>query len=272
MNPFDRDISLTRISDDEFQAQISDQWQINVGPNGGYIAAIILNGLKQVVPNMQTRSITCHFLSASTPGPAKLKVDLRKAGRTLSTATAMLIQGDRTVAFGIATFANSRDTASLSELTMPRVPQPDEIPPSRRMGPDMLHYAAFRDQYDQRLAIGPTPPETADAAEVGGWTRFKEPRVFDDLGLLAISDSWFPSMHARIDASVHAPTVDHTVHFLTQLPIDAGDGFVLVNFKTQTVQDGYLVEDGFIWSASGTLLVRCRQLAIVLDKNQGNSD
>ena len=265
MNSFESDISLARISDQEFQVEISDQWQINVGPNGGYIGAIMLNGMKQVVPDKQTRSITCHFLSASTPGPARLNVKLQKAGRTLSTATATLIQGDRTIAISIATFADSRDSLNLSELTMPRVPAPEEIPQNRRMGPDMRHYAAFRAQYDQRLAIGPTPPGTAGIAEVGGWTRFKEPRVFDDLGLLAISDSWFPSMYARIDASVHAPTIDHTVHFLTPLPFDDGDGFVLVNFKTETACDGYLLEDGFIWSASGILLARCRQLAILLE-------
>ena len=56
---FDRDISLSRnaTSTDKgasYQVNISADWQVFVGPNGGYIAAIILNGMK-------TESQTMHI-------------------------------------------------------------------------------------------------------------------------------------------------------------------------------------------------------------------
>ena len=267
MNSFDQDISLTRVSASEFQVQISDAWQVNVGPNGGYIAAILLHATKQRLVDTQVRSFNCHFLSASVPGPATVSVSLEKSGRTISTVTAKLRQADRTIALAVANFANSRDVFSHTEVNMPVVPAPDTIPKKNRMNPDMSFFSAFRSQYDQRLAIGPLPPAIEKKSRVGGWTRFAEPRPFDDLGLLAISDSWYPSIMSITDEAIHAPTIDHTVHFLHPLPLVQANGFVLVSFQSEIALDGYLIEDGFIWSESGTLLARSRQLAIILERS-----
>ena len=271
MSQFDEDISLIRTSETEYQAIITDTWQINVGPNGGYIAAIMLNALKQTTnpegkAEIQTRSLTCHFLSPSTPGPATLTVNLEKKGRTLSSGTVHLSQGSRSIAIAVVSFANSREMLSFNDIEMPVVPAPNEIPTSHHMNPNMKYHAAFRSNYDQRLAIGPIPPAIADEALVGGWTRFRDTRIFDDLALLAISDSWYPAMYALTNESVHSPTIDHTVHFLHTLPWDAGDHFILVAFKTETAADGYLVEDGFLWTETGILLARSRQLAIILEQ------
>jgi acyl-CoA thioesterase len=224
-----------------------------------------LSATKQLVQDKQTRTFSCHFLSASVPGPASLNVSLEKTGRTLTTAITRLVQADRTIAISVATFANSRQALTFNEIEMPVVPAPEEIPAGHVMGPGVLHNAPFRDQYDQRLAIGPRPAAADGTTQVGGWARFRDPGIIDDLALLAISDSWFPSMHAKTDAPVHAPTIDHTVHFLHPLPTGNPGDFVLVAFETKIAGDGFLIEDGLIWSESGTLLVRCRQLAIILD-------
>jgi hypothetical protein len=80
---FDQDIELTPISTGKYHVNISDKWNVLLGPNGGYIAAIILNGMKAALPEMHTRSITFHFLTASVAGDAELSVEVEKKGRTL---------------------------------------------------------------------------------------------------------------------------------------------------------------------------------------------
>jgi len=271
MTQFDQDIRLISISSGTYQATISDTWKVNVGPNGGYIGAILLNGmLSELGGDQQTRSITVHFLSASVPGTALLKVDVEKKGRTLSTLTARLTQQNKTIAIAVATFASSRKAPRFRNFEMPLAPRPDQIPPARRMNPGMPGHAAFRDHYDQRLAIGPVPPNTSTTARVGGWTRFRQARKFDDLAVLAISDSWFPGLLIKeLPDPVHAPTVDHTVHFLAPLPRRhmKRDDFLLVEFTTDVAQDGYLVENGRIWAPDGTLLAESRQLAIILPRD-----
>lgn len=264
---FDKDIALVAISEGHFAVTISESWKVIVGPNGGYIAAIILNGMKTQLGNLQTRSFTIHFLSASAPGTAELHVNVEKKGRTLSTCSAKLLQGDKTIAVSIATFASARDNFSFRDFAMPKLPLPEDIAITDTMNPQMPWHAPFRDQYDQRLAIGPTPPATASEGRVGGWTRFRENRQFDDLAIVAISDSWFPGLAVKeLPEAVHAPTVDHSVHFLSATPLAsiALADFLLVEFTTSVSQEGYLVENGNIWGADGTLIAQSRQLAIIL--------
>jgi len=274
---FDRDISLTPVGLDEhgysdYQANISDAWQVFVGPNGGYIAAIILNGMKMELATQQTaslfqiRSITYHFLSASIAGPARLKIQVEKLGRTLSSVTGKLIQNDKTIAIAIATFANARPAVEFSEFVMPDVPLPETVGIERKMAKGIHGYVPFRDQFDQRITIGPIPGDAAEVARVGGWTRFSQRRIFDDLAIAAISDSWYPGLFTKnLDPPMHCPTVDHTIHFLADPGEQTSLGeFLLVDFTTSTASSGYLVEDGCIWAANGTLLARSSQLAIIL--------
>jgi acyl-CoA thioesterase len=267
---FDRDIALTPISAGRYHIDISDSWNVMLGPNGGYIAAIILNGMKTVLPDVHTRSITFHFLTASVAGDAELQVDIEKKGRTLSTVTAKLTQGERTIAMAIATLANARENYSFCDLTPPIVPIPNKISATNVMGPDMPGHVPFRDHYDQLLAIGPTPPETSVEASVGGWTRFRENRAFDDLAIVAISDSWFPGLFLKdTPEPVHAPTVDHTVHFVSSVPLASIsiDDYLLVQFTTSIAQEGYLIENGWIWSPEGILIAQSRQLAVILPRD-----
>ncbi len=267
---FDRDIAVVRTSDNSFSVNISDTWNVTIGPNGGYIAAIILNALKETLGNLQTRSITYHFLSASVPGPAGLTTKIEKRGRSLSTCTAELIQGDRTIAIAIATFAPAREDFGFRDFRMPSVPAAADISLAHRMNPGLAGHVPFRDHYDQRLAIGPVPPATSNEGRVGGWTRFKENRLFDDLAVVAISDSWFPGLQVReTPFPMHAPTIDHTVHFLHSTPLAsvALEDFLLVEFVTSVAQEGYLIEDGRIWSQQGILIATSRQLAIILPGN-----
>ena len=151
-------------------------------------------------------------------------------------------------------------------MAIPEVISPEEVGQHNMMRKGVQGHVPFRDQFDQRIAIGPTPGDTSKTARVGGWTRFNQPRRFDDLAIAAISDSWYPGLFTKkLDPPMHCPTVDHTVHFLANYPENAGlEEFLLVDFQTSTANNGYLVEDGCIWPAGGLLLARSRQLAIIL--------
>ena len=273
---FDRDIEARPLGNGHYSINISDAWNVSIGPNGGYIAAILLRGLKRELGGVQTRSITFHFLSAAQPGPATYVVHRLKQGRSLSTGTVTLSQGERTIAIALATFGEARGTADAAQaapvfhdLQMPVVPPPDAIEQSAFMDPGKIGHVPFRDHYDQRLAIGPIPPGTTDVARVGGWTRFREPRIFDDEAVVAISDAWFPSILVKgFDLAIHAPTVDHTVHFLRSLPLETArpDDFLLVEFETPVAQEGFLIENGRLWSSDGQLIAKSRQLAVLIPR------
>ena len=135
---FDRDIALEPISPGHYGVSIADTWNVLIGPNGGYIAAIILKGMKDTLGDVQTRSVTFHFLSASLPGDANLHVNVEKRGRSLSTCTARLTQGDRTIAMCMATFASARESFTFRDFNMPEVPDPEDVPLEQRMSPELV--------------------------------------------------------------------------------------------------------------------------------------
>ena len=62
------------------------------------------------------------------------------------------------------------------------------------------------------------------------------------------------------------PTVDLNIHFHTALPRpDATpDEFSFGVFRTQIGHQGFVAEDGEIWSRDGSLLAQSRQLAVVM--------
>lgn len=268
MTSFDRDTAVRLYAPGVYTTDIRDNWNVTIGPNGGYIAAIILRALLSHLDDSEkeTRSITYHFLSPAKPGAARVTVSTEKLGRSFATLTARLIQNERTIAVALATFAPPRAHFSYCDFSMPAVPLPEQIDASLQMNAAMPGHAPFRDHYDQRLAIGPTPPDRSAVAEVGGWTRFVEKRPFDALAIVAISDSWYPSTMARDLPEITAPTIDHTVHLFASLPCEdlTLDDYLLVEFRTSVAQNGFLQEDGRIWKANGTLLAQSRQMALII--------
>ena len=62
-----------------------------------------------------------------------------------------------------------------------------------------------------------------------------------------------------------APTVDLTIHFRGPLPQPAAEPGerVLAVFRTRLAREGFLEEDGELWSRDGVLLAHSRQLALL---------
>jgi hypothetical protein len=71
---------------------------------------------------------------------------------------------------------------------------------------------------------------------------------------------------SRLSQPVPTPTVDLSVHFRHTLPLpDAGaDDLYLSIFRAGVAADGFLVEDGEIWSERGELVAQSRQLAVMM--------
>ncbi|HKA05041.1 MAG TPA: thioesterase family protein, partial [Acidimicrobiales bacterium] len=114
--------------------------------------------------------------------------------------------------------------------------------------------------------IGGPPFSGASQAVAGGWIRLNPSegtRAVDHVLVAALTDAWMPPIFTRVDARMGVPTIDLTIHFRAPLP--AGEaGWFLVLFRSQMAADGFVEEDGEVWSADGRLLAHSRQLAVLL--------
>ena len=129
-------------------------------------------------------------------------------------------------------------------MTDPALGQPD-IP---------MHH-----RYDTRPAIGtPRSPGATRRSPAGGSARADDDPL-DVVLVAALTDAWFPAVFSRLERRSVCPTIDLTIH-LRHLP-RPDERWALVRFRTTVVTDGYLEEDGEVWSADGRLLAQSRQLA-----------
>jgi acyl-CoA thioesterase len=263
---FEQDTAVTPAGDGVWQATISDRWAVPRGPNGGYIAALILRALEATLddPERAPRSLTLHYLRPPVAGEAAhIHVTVERAGRTLTSLSARLVQDGRTMVLALAAFAGDF-TAAVDYVASP----PDVGPP-----PAELHTvppAPGVPQIALRIAAAPVFGAGAlaggDEALAGGWLRLAEPRIADAAALAFYADAWLPAPFVRLKAPVPAPTIDLTIHFRARLPHPGmGPGEpVLARFSSSTSHGGFFEEDGAIWAPDGMLLAQSRQLALLL--------
>jgi acyl-CoA thioesterase len=266
LHPFDADTEVEELGEGRFATSISKRWWVEKGPNGGYIAAIILRAIQRMVgPERAPRSLTVHFPRAPVAGPAEISVTVEREGGRAGFLSARLEQDGELQATALAVLAEDWDAIGYSEVEMPEVEPPGELyAPDPELVPGM---PTMFQNYRMRTALG-EPAFSGGAPYSGAWFRAREPRLLDAPLAAAILDAWFPAPFVRIEHAVPAPTIDYTVHFRSPLPpagASAEDPFLAV-FKSGLARHGFFEEDGELWSADGTLLAQSRQLALLLDK------
>ncbi|MCU1345422.1 MAG: acyl-CoA thioesterase [Acidimicrobiia bacterium] len=263
---FETDTALREVSPGVFEGRIDRGWWIEVGPNGGYVAALVLRGLSLAVGEAARtpRSFTIHYLAPPVEGPVTLHTTIERHGRRLTFVSGRAMQGDRLVATAMAAFAGPIPGPEFMDLVAPDAPKPDEVPMvSRGDGPELI------DRYEMRWCIGAPPWSAANASKIGGWIRLREAQPVDHVVVAALTDAWMPPVFTRLDSPIAVPTIDLTIHFRSELPHAgmADDAHCLVVFRSQMSADGFVEEDGEVWSPDGVLLAHSRQLAVTLTPN-----
>lgn len=247
-----------------WSAEISPDWGVPHGPNGGYVAAIVLRAMEATIADAQRapRSLTLHYLRPPAAGPCEVVVEVERAGRTLTSLSARLLQDGQPMVVALGAFAAGFPTAADYADPVPDVGAPGELH-TVPAAPDVPPIA-------QRCALAPVfgaePLSGADEAVTGGWLRLAAPRIADAAGIAFYCDAWLPSPFPRLREPAPAPTIDLTIHFRARLPHVgmASDEPVLARFRSSTSRDGLFEEDGWIWAPDGTLLAQSRQLAILM--------
>lgn len=262
---FDRDTAIQPVgaaAPGIYEGHIDRGWWVVRGPNGGYVAALLLRALSAEVPaERAARSLTVHFTAPPDEGLVRIETRVERIGRSLSTVSGRLVQGDRLLALALAAFSLPRPRPGFDHARMPEAAPPDACSPFPGTIP--LH-----ERYESRWAVGAPPGGGAEEASSGGWIRLAEPRPVDALLIAAYTDAWPPAVFSRAssrEAIGPVPTVDLTIHFRRALPLAVArpDDWCLAAFRSRLAADGFLEEDGEIWSRNGLLLAQSRQLAVI---------
>jgi acyl-CoA thioesterase len=260
---FDDDIALRPAGEGVYEGEIRGGWWTPRGPLGGYVMAVMLNGLQQAVgdPARLPRSCTMHFLRPPQPGPVTVSTTVERTGRTLTSLSGRLEQEGKVMGLALASFSTAWESPLLDATAMPAVDPPGGRTSEPRAVPN-TEPPPFLDRMVFQHRFGPPLFSRAEQAEVGGWLGLQEERALDAPAISVLADAWFPAPWTRLRAPASAPTSDLTIHFRVPLPIAAT--LLLGRFRTSLVRDGFFEEDGELWAPDGTLVAQSRQLALLI--------
>jgi acyl-CoA thioesterase len=267
LTDFERDTTATLMSPGKYRVELNDRWWIGPGPNGGYTAALMLQAMTETVLGFAVdrpqpaRSLSVHFLGRPIVGEAVIVVTVEHQGHATSFISSRLMQEGEIKAKAMAVFSVGRNGPDFDQTKMPDVPMPEE---GEELDTAQAPVAVFS-QYRAVPVLGGAPFAGGPRAETGGWMKLKDEQPMTAVLAAAMLDVWFPAPFVTLDQRVQAPTLEYTVHFPRELPVEGAEepDWTLVRLIADEGHDGHFSEDGELWSRDGTLLARCRQMALL---------
>ena len=263
---FDRDTAVTRRAPGVYDIDLSAGWTIISAVNGGYLLAVLGRALADALPHTDPFTISAHYLTASQPGPAVIRTDTVRTGRTLSTGQASLFQYDEEG----GEIERIRVLASYGNLdTLPddvrTTARPPVFPPMDQcFGPQdapapVPGSSAIADRLMLKLdpsTLGWALGAPSGKGEMRSWFGLADGRDADPLSLLLAVDA-LPPTAFEIGLKGWVPTVELTVHVRAR----PAPGPLRVSITTRNLAGGFLEEDAEIWDSTDRLVAQSRQLA-----------
>ena len=257
---FARALDAERLEPDLYRAAVSERWNVLRGPNGGYLAALLLETMQRRLGDdtRRPRVLSAHFPKVPAPGAVEIRTQLTRSGRSMSWLSAELWQGEELCVAARAAFSTQWPSIEYNRARAPEVPaNAHAVPHLEGLPPFAKHYH-YRSLYATPLA--------SDGHEaVGGYIRLRQPEPYGAPLMAALGDAWFPSTFAHDRRPSMAATIDYTVHFRDYAALDQLDpeAEILAVFRSRLATEGFFEEDGELWSPDGKLLAQSRQLAVI---------
>lgn len=260
MTKFDEATQAIRIDDTTYDVCLDDGYSIGGRLNGGYLLAVILRASVDASPHAHPVSTSAQFLRSPLPGPARVRLEQLKSGRTATMTRATLIQDDTSFIETLVTTATLGDaTPTFQAEPRPCMPPIEEC--VRLPDPDPALNMTFGTQLDllfDPLTVGWLAGNPSGRPESRAHFRMAEPQD-PDPHVLALAVDALPPVVFSAGARGWAPTVELTWH-LRALP---APGWLTLLGTGRLVNDGWFDEDVEVWDSTGRLVAQSRQLARV---------
>ena len=266
---FDRETAITKLDDGRYSATMATSWWVVRGPNGGYLAAVILRALTDAVDDPDADPALAH-------GPLRERAGRRRRRAPHGDRARRSFAHDVHVPHGagrqarrargrrvLEAAARARSSATSS---CPRCPGPSSTsaPTPPREAPPIAH--PLRDPLGDRSPAGPrhadaararSPAAGSGSPSTGRSTRCSPPRS-------PTAGSRRRSAGSRSRSSSRPSTSRSTSAPSSRIPASPPTPSSSRRSAPTVAADGFLEEDGEIWAPDGTLLAQSRQLATIL--------
>ena len=253
---FAADTAVTRVGPGRYTGELQERWSSLVGIHGGYTAALVVNAIAAAVdaPSRALRSFATQFAAVPRPGPVDIEVTVERAGRSMTTTTARLLQEGKVLQVAHAANSTGRPGIAYDDYVRPRGSDPGDAPrftSSNGVG----HFQ----NVEVRLDPDVVPFGGGDEAWVAAWLRPLDGEAIDAAWVVAMCDVLPPAVFSRTTGPVKAATIEYVVHLATGQPSLRGGDHVYLSCRSPLSDEGFAVEDATMWAADGRVLAVARQ-------------
>lgn len=279
---FDKESTVSKVSDNIFKSFVSDSWSIGDAPNGGYLMTLAISAARQCIPFRDPFSVTAYYLTKTAENAeVDISVDVLGTSKSSSTVQITMMQSGVIRSRYLGVFG---DLSTLKGLNYSTMKAPD-LPPIEKcldatavlrkaMGPALkisneIDFRISKNSIFAKSVLGGgRKVDNSGPAVLDAWVAFEGGRGHCLRTLSFFCDALPPPV-LNITSSNWVPTLEYTVNFWER-PSFSHNGFqgkhwLRARFSTNHVRNSMLFTDGELWSEDGNiLLATSRQYARVL--------
>jgi len=261
-------------ADGTWDVELRDEFTIvNGHPNGGYLLAVLGRSALAAVAagapaddrERHVVAATATYVSPPTTGPAVVRTDVLRRGRTASQVRAALVQDDRVTVDVVMTVAALADEPA-AWGSVPPVELPDEATcrADSRTGRSALPgfdepplAKVLRVSFDPGV-LSFLSGEPSGQGELRAWLSLADGRAWDPLSLLFAVDA-LPPATFEVALTGWVPTLSLTA-YIRALP---APGPLRVRFRANVIAGGFVDETADVWDSTGRLVAQSTQMAAI---------
>jgi hypothetical protein len=260
-----------------YDVNVDGGWAIGDRPHGGYLLALVARAAGAAIAAVEgpdhphVLSATVTYVGSPVAGPAEVRTEVLRRGRSASQARARLVQGGAALVEAVFLFGSlavdtepwwggepvPAGTAALAaradeDGAAGGVRRTSEGPNGMRM-PIMERVEMALDPETAGFAAG----QPSGRGEVRGWLRMAGGREPDPLALLYAVDALPPATFDLAEANGWVPTLSLTA-YIRALP---APGPLVVRQRARLVEGGFVDEGCDVWDSRGRVVAQATQLA-----------
>ncbi|MBN6055951.1 thioesterase family protein [Nonomuraea sp. RK-328] len=260
MTKFDEATQAIRVDETTYDVCLDPGYAIGGPLNGGYLMAVLLRAVVDSSPFEHPVSTSAQFHRSPAAGPARVRVEQLKAGRTVAFTRASLVQeGVSQIEALVTTATLQHEEPTYADESGYVMPRPEDC--VRLPDPKPESGMTLNAQLDMRFdppTIGWLSGRPTGKPESRAYFRMAEPQDPDPY-VLALAVDALPPVVFSAGARGWAPTVDLTWH-LRALP---APGWLTLIGSGRLVSGGWFDEEVEVRDSRGRLVAQSRQLARV---------
>ena len=255
-----------------YEGHVADRWNLAVVPQGGIVAVLAARAMAAELehPEQQLRTFTAVFAGQVALGPVEIDVTVLRRGRTMSQLSATVRNpGAKAGLTALAVFGAEREGFAFTDLVMPDVPDPADVPSFRDGLPPEAPEEFRRDPLpfweqvvEGKPGIGHPPWEEYEpvTSERATWQRLDDPPLLSDgrldpIAYLVLCDMMPGAVAEKLgpvpDRAWFGPSADLTVHLFKP----ASPSWLLAHNTARWAGDGYASVDMALWDPTDRSLV-----------------